>query len=90
MKAPPDLDCLLEASEAAAWLGMSEDRLLSKTKGARPQIPAFRLNQRVIRFHPRTILAKLAKDAGVSPELIAASYGVQQTQPQQQPKQKEN
>jgi hypothetical protein len=49
--------------------------LRSKTQGRRPQIPAFRLNRQMVRFHPRTIISKLADDAGVKFEVIAASFG---------------
>lgn len=71
----PNLDDLLTIEQAAQWLKLTPERLMAKTKGRTPQVPAFKINQRVIRFHPRTILAKLARDAGVSTETIAASFG---------------
>lgn len=67
------LDSILTLEEAAEWLGQNPRVLLTKTKGRRPRIPAFWDNQRFVRFHPRTIIAKLAADAGVSPEVLAAS-----------------
>lgn len=72
----PHLDDLLTPGEAARWLGLSEQRLMLKTRGRNAPIPAFRVNQKVVRFHPRTILAKLARDAGVPFDVIAASYGM--------------
>ena len=71
-----NLDAMLETPEAAQWLAMSERELLSKCKGRHAAIPGFWLNRRVVRFHPRTILAKLAADAGVKPEVIAASMNM--------------
>lgn len=67
------LDSFLTLAEAAQWLGQHPRVLVAKTKGRRPVIPAFWENRRVVRFHPRTILAKLAADAGVAPEVVAAS-----------------
>jgi hypothetical protein len=72
------LDALLSLDDAATWLGISAQRLRAKTIGRRPPVPAFRLNRRVMVFHPRTILAKMAADAGVSAEVIAASMGRQE------------
>jgi len=47
--------------------------LLKKSKGGkRATIPGFWINERVVRFNPRTIIAKLADDAGVKPEVISA------------------
>ena len=72
----PDLDDLLTTDEAAQWLKMSKRELLEKIKGRNPRIVCFGLNQRVLRFHPRTIISKMAADAGVKPETIAASFGL--------------
>jgi len=71
-----DLDDMLETAEAAKWLRMRPRDLLAKTKGRKPEIPAFRINSKVVRFHPRTIVCKLAADAGLSPELISASLNL--------------
>ena len=68
-----ELDDMLETPAAAKWLGLSVRELLTKSKGRKAKIPAMWLNRRVVRYHPRTIIAKLAVDAGVSPEVIAAS-----------------
>ncbi len=81
--ATPELDEMLLAEEAAKGkqgtmfsTDAPERELAGKTKGRSPRIPAFRVNQRVIRYHPRTIITKLAHDAGVPFEIIAASFGV--------------
>jgi hypothetical protein len=52
---------------------MDRHTLSRQCAGKRAKVPAFRFNDRNVRFHPRTVLAKLAADAGVSPEVIAAS-----------------
>jgi hypothetical protein len=71
------LDTIMDADEAAKWLGMCKAKVLKAASGPRPKIIGFRINERVIRFHPRTVLAKLAADAKVPLEIIAASYGNQ-------------
>jgi hypothetical protein len=50
------------------------DRLLAKSKGRNPKIAAYWINCRVVRFHPRAILAKMAKDNGASMDLISAMF----------------
>lgn len=70
-----DLDAMLTADEAAAWMQISKRELLSKCQGRRAPIPAFRSSAKMVRFHPRTIISKLANDAGVKFEVIAASFG---------------
>ena len=50
-----DLDALLDLDAAARWLGLSRRVLLSNIR--RKKIPAVRINDRVIRIHPRTVLA---------------------------------
>jgi len=76
MTKAPELDAMLNSEQCAKWLGLSEQRFLKKTRGRKAKIPAFPLNGRVIRFHPRTIIAKLATDAGVPMPVIAASFGM--------------
>lgn len=65
---------MLRTDEAAKWLSMRPRDLLARSKGRNPKIPGFWINRKVVRFHPRTIIAKLAADAGVAPEVIAASF----------------
>lgn len=60
VKSPP-LDALLSPPQAAAWLSMDKRTLLRLvSKGT---IPVVRLNRRVLRFHPRTVLAAIAGGA---------------------------
>ena len=49
-----DLDALLTPADAANWLGIAERTLLSNAR--LKKIPCVRINDRVLRFHPRTIL----------------------------------
>ena len=85
-----DLDKFLNSREAAEWLGITQRVLVNKKiKGRNPEIPAFSLGNEEYRYHPHTIIAKLAKDAGVPFDVIAASLGrpkneCQQLQLQQQ------
>ncbi|HEV2330555.1 MAG TPA: hypothetical protein VGY56_17380 [Verrucomicrobiae bacterium] len=67
------MDEILDAPEAARWLKITPRMLLSESQGERAKIPGFWLNDRVVRFHRQIILAKLAHDAGLPPELIAAA-----------------
>jgi hypothetical protein len=50
-----DLDALLDPFEAAQWLGIRERTILDNVR--RKKIPVVRINERVLRFHPRSILA---------------------------------
>jgi hypothetical protein len=68
-----DLDKLLTLRECAEWLGLERHALSRRSSGKRAPIPAIRLSKRCVRFHPRTVLVKLAHDAGVPVEVIAAS-----------------
>ncbi len=70
------LDDMLTVEQAAPWLQLAIPELRAKSRGRRSPIPAFRLNCRVIRYNPRIIIAKLANDAGVLPEVIMASMGI--------------
>lgn len=56
-RAPVSLDEILTLEECAAWLVLRPRDLLDKVRAGR--IPAIRLNKRVLRFHPRTVLLKL-------------------------------
>jgi len=58
--APVELDGLLSVTQAAIWLGLSRRVLLENIR--RKKIPAIRVNERVLRIHPRSVLiAKGAK-----------------------------
>jgi hypothetical protein len=55
------LDDLLTTQECARWLRMSPRRLLANVRAG--AIPAAQINARVLRFHPRTILARCHRHA---------------------------
>jgi hypothetical protein len=67
-----NLDQMITADECAKWLGVTRRVLLSKCRGRRPVIPGFWINRRVVRFHPRTVLAALSRRAGLKEDLIDA------------------
>lgn len=71
----PSLDSMLLPSEAASWLRMGEANLRKLSPDFKPVIPAFRVGGKTTLFHPRTIIAHLAKKNGVSEAVIAASFG---------------
>lgn len=73
------LDDLIDREPCAAWLGVASTWLAQDAMKASPKIPCFSLGHKTKRYHPRTILTVLAKRAGVSLEIIAASYGVTET-----------
>lgn len=50
-----DLDGLYPAEPTARWMHISVPTLMALAR--KRKIPAVRFNQRLIRFHPRTILA---------------------------------
>ena len=52
---PVDLDALLTPVECARWLRIAQRTLLANAR--RKKIPVVKLNERVLRFHPRSILA---------------------------------
>lgn len=72
------LDSMLTTAEAAPWLRLSVRELRSKSKGRFSEIPAFRINSKVVRYCPRVIIAKLASDAGVPAQVITASLGLKE------------
>jgi excisionase family DNA binding protein len=51
-----NLDGLYSPAETATWMGVSKRTLLELARSGK--IPTVRLNERLIRFNPRTILAK--------------------------------
>jgi hypothetical protein len=77
-----DLDKLMDLDEFSQFIGLNKTKITPHTKGRNPKIPAIWINERVVRFHPRTVLAKFAADAGVRMEIIAASYGASFSIPQ--------
>lgn len=81
----PFLDRLMDPHEAAQWLKMKPRRLLAHAKGANPKIPGIWINERVVLFNPRTIITKFAHDSGMSPELVAAMFGLNQRAPAEHP-----
>ena len=70
------MDALLTLEEAAALWRLQPEALSAKSKGKRAQIPGIWLNQRLVRFHPRIMLAKAAYDAGVPVEVITAAFNI--------------
>jgi len=69
------LDELFDLPTAAKWLKLSEREVLAKSKGRSPKIAAYWINSRVVRWHPRAVLAKMAKDNGLPAELISSMFG---------------
>jgi len=72
----PHLDDMLTREQAAAWLHMTVRDLAAKSAGLKPKIPVFKLGHKTVLYHPRTVIAKMANDAGVPAHLIAASFGM--------------
>ena len=68
------LDSMLSLDEASKWLRMNKEDVSARSKGRKPKIPGVWFNRRVVRFHPRTVLAKFAADAGVEPAVIGAMF----------------
>jgi len=68
-----DLDYLLTPAECAEWLRIDRATLSRHSQGRQPRVPAIRAGGQTVRYHPRTILAKFASEAGMSPEAVAAS-----------------
>jgi hypothetical protein len=72
-----NLDELLTLGQAASAWGMKPRELSEKSKGKNPAIPGIWINERVVRFHPRAMLAHCAFNSGVKPEVIAAMFNLQ-------------
>jgi hypothetical protein len=68
----PQLDEMLDREQCAAWLGVTERWLIENAD----KIVPFRPSHKSVFYHPRTILAKMAFDAGVPLQIIAASHGI--------------
>jgi hypothetical protein len=76
------LDQMMKSEEAAEWLRMKLRDYIKKCRTG--VIPAFRVGERQMLCHPRTVIAKLADDAEVKPEVIAASLTLPPTKPNPQ------
>lgn len=63
------LDAMLSVAQTARWLGMSEAHLRAISPR---KVPMFRIGRKTVRGHPRTIIAQLAANAGVKPEVVSA------------------
>jgi hypothetical protein len=72
----PHLDDMLTRDQAAQWLQVQPRYLAEDAMQLKPKIPVFRPSRKVVRYHPRTILAALARQSGVPVEVVAASYGI--------------
>ncbi len=74
---PVELDTLLTLEEAAALWRLRPEELSAKSKGRCAKIPGIWINARVVRFHPRMMFAKVARDNGVPMDVIMAALNVQ-------------
>jgi hypothetical protein len=50
--------------------------LSAKSKGRNAKIPGIWINARVVRFHPRMMFAKVARDNGVPMDVIMAALNL--------------
>ena len=75
-KYQPQLDEMLTRQQCASWLGVEEEWLKRNTD----KIVPFKPGHKTALYHPRTILAKMAFDAGIPLQIIAASHGIVETQ----------
>jgi hypothetical protein len=73
---PVELDTLLTLEEAAALWRLRPAELSAKSKGRNAKIPGIWLNARVVRFHPRMMFAKVARDNGVPMDVIMGALNV--------------
>jgi hypothetical protein len=73
---PVELDTLLTLEEAAALWRMRPKELSAKSKGRGAKIPGIWINARVVRFHPRMMFAKVARDNGVPMDVIMGALNV--------------
>jgi hypothetical protein len=71
----PHLDEMMTREQCASWLGVEPEWLKRNTD----KIVPFKPGHKTVMYHPRTILAKLAFEAGVPLQIIAASYGTVET-----------
>jgi hypothetical protein len=75
------LDEMMESHRAARWLNLTVPVLLERSKGKGAIIPGAWFGVRLVRYHPRTIIAKMANDAGVPVEVIMASMNIKPVKP---------
>ena len=71
-----ELDTLLTLEEAAALWRLRPAELSAKSKGRNAKIPGIWINARLVRFHPRMMFAKVARDNGVPMDVIMAALNV--------------
>ncbi len=71
-----ELDTLLTLEEAAALWRLSPEELSAKSKGRNAKIPGIWINSRLVRFHPRMMFAKVARDNGVPMDVIMGALNV--------------
>jgi hypothetical protein len=76
---PVALDTLLTLEEAAALWRLRPEELSAKSKGRNAKIPGIWINARVVRFHPRMMFAKVARDNGVPMDVIMSALNVRPT-----------
>jgi hypothetical protein len=75
MKTTIQLDAMLTKEQAAEWLQIPLWQLMKKHQAG--IIPGFKVGNKIIRWHPRSVIAKLARNAGNSPQNIAAMFGLE-------------
>jgi hypothetical protein len=63
----------LTLGEGAALWRLRPEEISSKSKGRNAKIPGIWINARLVRFHPRMMSAKVARDNGVPVEVIMAA-----------------
>lgn len=70
-----ELDAMLTLEETAAWLKMKPGEVMKKHRAE--IVRGFAIGHNTIRWHPRSVIAQLARREGVSPENIAAMFGLE-------------
>lgn len=76
---PPFVQTWLTLEEAAQWLRVTKRKLAAMSKGRGARIPAVWLNQKTGLFHPATIIAKLADERMLKPNVIKAILSKEDT-----------
>jgi len=75
MKTKIQLDAMLTKEQAAAWMQMPVGQLMKKHRAN--MVRGFPIGHNTIRWHPRSVIAQLARREGVSQENIAAMFGLE-------------